>query len=91
MHFSGGFIFDPAARVLAWAPPVALVASLLIRPWWRAAFFLTAIVAAHVGLTAFSGGDYGYYWGAILQPLALALAPAMVRPLAPASEAAREG
>jgi hypothetical protein len=83
LEFSNGFVVTAPSAFL-WAPVAALVGSALVRPWWRAGFLLAALGFALIGLTAFSGGAFGYYWGAALQPLVLALAPVAALRLDPA-------
>ena len=83
LAFSSDFIANGHAVLLA-APVAALVGASLARPRWRAGLLLTAIVLPLIGLYAVSAGEYGYYWGAILQPIVIAVAPLSLQRFDPA-------
>jgi hypothetical protein len=83
LRFSSNFV-PLGPSLLPWAPVPALVGAALVRPGWRAGFLLTALGLAVLGLFSFSAGRYGLYWGAILQPLALAVAPLAASRMVPA-------
>lgn len=83
LRFSSAFV-PLGPGLLPWAPVAALAGAALARPGWRAGLLLAALGVGLAGLFCFSAGRYGYYWGAVLQPLALAVAPIAARRLDPA-------
>ena len=82
LRFSSNFV-PVGPGVLAWAPVAALAGALQIRPRWRSGLLLGAVGFPSLALFTFSAGLYGLYWGAILQPLAIALAPVAAARLDP--------
>lgn len=90
LRFSADFV-PFGAWVLPVVPLVAVLGALALRPGWRAAFLGGAVGTAAFGLFAFSAGVNGAYWGAILQPLALAAAPLALARVLPARAAAEAG
>jgi len=82
LRFSSNFV-PMGAWLLPWVPLVSLLGAIAIRPRWRASVLLTSIGLALLGLFTFSAGPYGLYWGAILQPLALAAFPIAAHALEP--------
>lgn len=83
LRFSSNFV-PLGSGMLPWAPVAALAGAAFARPAWRAGLLIAALALALTGLFCFSAGEYGFYWGAILQPLALAVAPLAARRADPA-------
>ena len=47
---------------------------------WRKVALAAAVAVPGVALAVFSTGAYGYYWGGIMSPVALSLAPLVLVP-----------
>lgn len=76
-----GKVVLPAATV------AAIIGAAIARPRWKRFALLAVTVLPLVLFAMFTSGRGGEYWGAISQPLALALAPAAVARLLPAGPA----
>lgn len=66
-------------------PVVALLGGLQVRGAWRKVMLASAVVIPTAALGLFSNGVYGYYWGAIAQPLMLGLVPLLFVAFLPAT------
>jgi len=80
-------------KLVAMAVPlVAVVGAAQVPLLWRKVLLASVVVVPAVALALFSTGVFGYYWGAIMQPVALAIAPlALVFALPRAESAKRAG
>lgn len=89
LKFAGDVI--PGGRfVLLLAPAMALAGSLLVPRLWRKVLLVLALAAPLVSLYLFSLSEWGYYWGAILQPLALSVAPVALLLVLPSRQVSTE-
>ena len=73
------------------APILALLGAVLVPGAWRKALLISAIGIPTVALALFSSGASGYYWGGIMQPLALTMVPLAFVPVLSLSAGARAG
>jgi hypothetical protein len=74
LRFSGNFL-PPKALIPVAAPVLAAAGALGVSSRWRRWTVLAAAVIPTAALGLVSNGIYGSYWGAISQPLVLALMP----------------
>ena len=76
LRFSDTLIWGGRA-VLVVIPVLALIGGIAAARRWKKAYVLSSILAIHVFILLLSSGEWGYYWGAMAQPLTIALAPAV--------------
>jgi hypothetical protein len=88
LSFSAAFV-PPSGVWPRGAPALALAGALMVGGKWRRGLLLAATAVPLAALAVFSSGVWGYYWGGILTPVVLALAPlAAVRQFPAGSEIA---
>ena len=74
LRFSGDLSAGSQWTYLA-IPVVALAGAAQARPTWNRWWLDAAVIVPVVSLIVFSNGQWGYYWGAIAQPLMMTMIP----------------
>ena len=89
MRFSDKYIVLGKLMMPA-LPILALVGAVQASGWWRKALLVSAVVIPTIALAMLGNGVYGYYWGAIVQPIELSMVPLLFIVLLPAVAAKRD-
>ncbi len=90
LQFSGDLV-GASDRIYLIVPLLALAGAFATRAVWTKALLCAAVAVPVIALTVFSGGVWGYYWGAIAMPMLLALVPLVAGVVVPSSRALLDG